>query len=304
MLIGVTGATGFLGHYIVQRLAAAGHRCRCWRRPESDCGGFDDVADRIEWIDGSLGDGDADAALVKGADAVVHAALERYGAGFRASAQERIEPFVQANLLGSISLIETAHRGGVRKFVFISTCAVHEVILDDRPLDEAHPVWPTTHYGAHKAAIEAFVSSYGRGKGFDVCALRPTGIYGVARPASDSKWFDIVQTVVRGEPFSSDRGGKEVHAADVARAVELLLLAKDGTAGECYNCYDMYVAERRVAELAREVSGSSATVGGTHRGPRHQIATGKLRALGMEFGGEALLRRTVGELVEAASAKA
>ena len=35
------------------------------------------------------------------------------------------------------------------RFVFISTCAVHDVILDDRPLDEAHPLWPAGHYGAH-----------------------------------------------------------------------------------------------------------------------------------------------------------
>ena len=35
----------------------------------------------------------------------------------------------------------------------VSTCAVHEVILDDRPLDQAQPLWPTGHYGAHKAAL-------------------------------------------------------------------------------------------------------------------------------------------------------
>ena len=71
-------------------------------------------------------------------------------------------------------------------------CAVHETILDDRPLDEAHPLWPHSHYGAHKAAIEAFVHSYGRGHGYPICALRPTGIYGLARPARASKWFDLI----------------------------------------------------------------------------------------------------------------
>ena len=40
MLIAVTGATGFLGRYIVNRLLAAGHRCRCWHRYRSDLGGF------------------------------------------------------------------------------------------------------------------------------------------------------------------------------------------------------------------------------------------------------------------------
>ncbi len=69
------------------------------------------------------------------------------------------------NLLGTLELIEASIAAGVKRFIFVSTCAVHEKILDDRPLDEAHPLWPLTHYGAHKAAIEKFVHSYGYGQG-------------------------------------------------------------------------------------------------------------------------------------------
>ena len=201
--------------------------------------------------------------------------------------------------MGSLRLIETARLAAIDRFVFIGTCAVHEVILDDRPLDEAHPLWATGHYGAHKAAIEAFVSSFGRGQGLNICSLRPTGIYGVHHQPQQSKWFDIVREVVAGRPFASDAGGKEVHAADVAKAVELLLSAA-GTAGQCFNCYDMYIAQQHVAEIARELSGSDATIGGANRGPKHQIETGKLRQLGMTFGGEPLLRDTIAELVKAA----
>jgi nucleoside-diphosphate-sugar epimerase len=49
---------------------------------------------------------------------------------------------------------------------------VHDVILQDRPLDEAHPLWPKSHYGAHKAAIEKFVHSFGLGEGYAICSLR------------------------------------------------------------------------------------------------------------------------------------
>ena len=62
-----------------------------------------------------------------------------------------------------------------------------------------------------KAAIEKFVHSYGYREGYPICALRPTGVYGLAHPAEDSKWFKIVQSVVRGETVTCDRGGKEVH---------------------------------------------------------------------------------------------
>ncbi len=296
MHIAVTGGTGFLGRYILNRLAGSGHTCRCWHRLSSDRGGFDEVESLIDWLPGDLTDIDSMNALVEGADAVVHAALDRPGAGFR-GAEGDIPAFVERNVVGTIRLIEAARKAEVKRFIFISTCAVHERILDDRKLDEAHPLWPASHYGAHKAAIEKFIHSYGIGNGYDICSLRPTGIYGLARPAPGSKWYDLVQSIKRGEPVSSPLGGKEVHAADVAKAVDILLTA-DGIAGEAYNCYDMYIAHQQVATIARKITGSDSTIDMTNKGPKHQIDTSKLQALGMTFGGEALLEHTVRQIAE------
>ena len=297
MRIGVTGATGFLGRYIVNTLVAAGHRCTCWHRPTSDLSGFEGPPGSIAWISGSLGDDRAAQELVEGQDAVVHAALDHPSGSFRGSEGDVI-PFVEKNLVGTLKLVEAARSARVGRFVFISTCAVHEIILPDRPLDETHPLWTTHHYGAHKAAIEAFIGSYGFGRGYEICALRPTGIYGLARPAQKSKWFDLVGAVARGETVTCRRGGKEVHAVDVARAVEILLTAP-GIAGKAYNCYDMYISEYHVAEMAARLSGSSATIHGESPRPKHEIETGKIRSLGVTFGGEPLLERTVTEILSA-----
>ncbi|UCC32463.1 MAG: NAD(P)-dependent oxidoreductase [Phycisphaerales bacterium] len=296
MRVAVTGATGFLGRYIVHHLVRGGHACRCWHRPASDRGGFEGVERGIEWLPGDLGDVRSMGDLVAGVDAVVHAALYRPGAGFR-GAEGDPPTFVERNVLGSIRLIEAARAAGALRFVFISTCAVHEVILEDRKLDEAHPLWPTSHYGAHKAAIEKFVHSYGFGRGYGICSLRPTGIYGLARPATASRWYDLIQAVKRGEPILSAAGGKEVHASDVAQAVGILLTA-DGIAGQAYNCYDTYVAEQYVARIAKEITGSASMIEERNKGPRHQIDTSKLRALGMEFGGTPLLKRTIREILD------
>jgi nucleoside-diphosphate-sugar epimerase len=298
MRVAVTGATGFLGRYIVNRLLAEGHHCRCWYRQGSDRGGFDEsAAGRISWLEGRLNDQDATRELVDGVDAIVHAALDRPGAGFR-GAEGDVVQFVNTNVLGTLRLITAARRAAVGRFVFISTCAVHEVILPDRPLDETHPMWPTHHYGAHKAAIEEFVHSFGLGEGYAICSLRPTGIYGLARPAQDSKWYDLVQRVRRGDPIESSRGGKEVHASDVAKAASLLLHA-DGVAGQSYNCYDMYISDEEVARVAQRVTGSSSRISGQNKGPKNQIVTDKLRALGMTFGGHALLEETVAQMLNA-----
>src|SRR5262245_19697525 len=95
--ISITGATGFLGRYIVRHLAEAGHRLRCWHRPESDRSGLEDLAKSIEWAVGDLSDPQAPAALIHGADAIVHSALQwpRSG-GFRSAGQDDLLGFLEA----------------------------------------------------------------------------------------------------------------------------------------------------------------------------------------------------------------
>jgi nucleoside-diphosphate-sugar epimerase len=301
MQIALTGATGFIGRYIAAELIGQGHRLRCWYRPTSDRSGFVTLAGSLEWAKGDLDDGPSCQALVQGCHAVVHAALYHPGGGFRGGEGDIVD-FVEKNIVGTIRLIEAARNAGVERFVLISTCAVHERILPDRPLDETHPLWPTSHYGAHKAALEKFVHSYGLGLGYPICALRPTGVYGVAHPIEASRWFDLVTAVVRGEPVTCERGGKEVHAQDVAKAVRILLAA-EGIAGEAYNCYDRYVSDYDVAMIAKRLSGSRSSIHGQQKKAKHQIMTEKLRALGMEFGGEALLEKTIAQMVGAAKGR-
>jgi nucleoside-diphosphate-sugar epimerase len=299
MRIAITGATGFLGRYLVRHLAEKGHHLRCWYRRGSDRAGFENQAGAIEWLPGSLGEEAAARELVRGTDAVVHAAVQWDSPRNRGRGSRRVASvFFGVNLTGSLQLFQAAFEASVPRFVFVSTCAVHEVILDDRPLDEAHPLWPASHYGAHKAALEAFISSYGLGQGWPICALRPTGIYGLTQPPQASRWYDLVGHVLRGEPVASPKGGKEVHAADVARAAELLLDADaKAVAGQAFNCYDRYVAEQDVARIAKDLTGSQSEIAELNRGPKNQIDTRKIRALGMTFGGDALLLRTVQELI-------
>jgi nucleoside-diphosphate-sugar epimerase len=304
MRIAVTGATGFLGRYIVNHLLEQGHACRCWYRPQrSDLGGFVQVEpERLTWVEGHLGEAQAERALLEGAEAVVHAALDRPGAGF-SGAEGSLRDFAQRNIVGSLGLMETAQALGLDRFVFISTCAVHDVILQDRRLDEAHPLWAYSHYGAHKAAIEKFIHSFGLPGKLTACALRPTGIYGLAHPVEHSKWFGLVQQVLRGEPIASAKGGKEVHAADVAKAVGLLLEADaQAIRGQAYNCYDRYIADQDVARIAARIADVDAPIEDLNKGPKNQIDTSKIQALGMSFGGDELLEQTVGQLVQSVQA--
>jgi nucleoside-diphosphate-sugar epimerase len=300
MQIAVTGSTGFIGRHILRQLVEDGHEIRAWRRPNSDTSGLEDLEDAITWCQGSLGTQQDAESLVDGCQAVVHAAFDRPGKGFRGETGQILE-FCQANLMGSLQLIKAAQDIEVQRFVFISSCAVHDRILDDRPLDESHPTWASNHYGAYKAAVEQFVSSFGFGDQFPICALRPTGVYGASYPIESSKWFDLVARVVRGEKVVCQGGGKEVHVADVAAAVSVLLQADvDAIRGQAFNCYDQYVSQYQVAEIAKRACHSNSVIEGAVTSPKHQIETGKLKGLGMQFGGRERLEQTIQQMVAAA----
>ncbi len=294
MKVAVTGATGFVGTALLNRFRSSGIQSRCWTRgsfPNDSSKGGD-----IEWLSGQLADKESMNNLVVGCDAVVHAGLARSGRSFQATEADVVE-YARVNILGTLELIEAARDAGVKRFVFVSTCAVHDHILSDRPLDEAHPLWANTHYGAQKAAIEKFVHSYGLGSGFPICAIRPTGIYGLAEPLENSKWFKLIEDVVRGADVHVKGGGKEVHVDDVARAIELLL-GSEGIEGQSYSCCDRYISEFDVAKVAKQIANSTSSINGDQKRPKHEIDVTKIKNLGMKFGGADRLYETVESLVK------
>ena len=292
--VAVTGGTGFIGHYLLQRLGQQNYEIKAWYRSSIPADDFD--TPKVDWIPGHLEDQQSMRQLVEDCDCVVHSALWKPGSTFRGGEGD-VARFAEVNIIGTLQLIQASMEAGVGRFVFISTCAVHEKILDDRPLDEAHPLWPLSHYGAHKAAIEKFVCSYGVGGGYPICALRPTGVYGLHHRPEKSKWYAMIEQIVKSNPVKVSGGGKEVHAADVARAVEILLQA-DGIRGQAYNCYDQYVSQWDVAQLAKQAAGSNSEISGQSKCPQHQIDTSKIRSLGMDFGGQELLTSTICEIVD------
>lgn len=294
MKIALTGATGFLGRHVAEKLSQAGHSVRGWRRPESR---HKEIGVSVDWTEGELGDGHTAHELVEGCQALVHCALWRDASTFQQSGNDLLA-FVDRNILGTLALFEAARKAGVSRAIFVSSGAVHEEILPGRPLNEAHPLWPKSHYGAHKAAIEAFVSSYGHGHGWGICAIRPTAIYGIDHPLDKSHWFGIVDDIVQGRDVQVEGGGKFVHVADVARAIEVLLNA-DSIAGQSYECCDRYVSEREVADWAKEISGSNSHIEGEVKRPKNTIDTQKIRQLGMEFGGEPRLKEAIETLIAA-----
>ena len=299
MTAAVTGATGFVGRFVVERLIAEGVAVRAWRRPESDLRGLPSA---IEWIEGDLDSPEAAEALVAGADMLVHSALDHVPGRYRRGEGEDVPHYLRSNVGGSLALLATARAAGVRRAVVMSSRAVFGAWPVEGRIGDDHPVRPDTLYGAAKAAVEAFVQSWGV-EGWPIAALRPTGVYGTVVPHERSKWFDLVAEALAGKDLPA-RAGSEVHGRDVAEAVWRLLTAEPGrVAGRMFNCSDIVVSSRDVVRLAHRAAGTGGPLPELSPPPQNIMECPGLSELGVKFGGWPLLEETVSELVAAVRAR-
>lgn len=174
----VTGADGFIGHVLVQRLLAQGLGGRAVEQLVAVDLHFEgDAADtRIERLRGSL----CDAACLERAcaaplDAVFHLASLPGGA-----AEADYELGRRVNLDATVALLERLRgQPDPARFVYASSIAVYGDPLPDR-VDEATLPAPALSYGTHKLACEALVADASRRRWVEGCSLRLPGV--VARP--------------------------------------------------------------------------------------------------------------------------
>lgn len=116
----VTGAHGFLGSHVTERLLGEGHSVRALVTPWGSLTNLDSVLDddRLEVVRADLQDERSIAGVADGVDAVVHAAA-------RVADWGRWDAFYRTNVLGTRMLLDESVRRGVRRFVLISSVAVH-----------------------------------------------------------------------------------------------------------------------------------------------------------------------------------
>jgi UDP-glucose 4-epimerase len=175
----VTGADGFIGSHLVERLVAEGARVRafCIYNSRGSAGWLDelDPATRAS-IDVRLGD-IRDARFVErateGIEVVFHlAALIAIPYSFVA-----VESFVDTNVNGTMHVLEAALRAGARRIIQTSTSEVYGT-PETLPIVESHPLRAQSPYAATKVAADQLALAYHRTFGAPVVVLRPFNTFG------------------------------------------------------------------------------------------------------------------------------
>jgi NAD dependent epimerase/dehydratase len=175
----VTGADGFIGSHLVERLVAEGANVRafCLYNSVGSWGWLEEASPEVRAaIDVRLGDV-RDARFVEaaaqGVQVVFHlAALIAIPYSYAAP-----QSFVDTNVTGTLNVLEAARRAGVQRFVHTSTSEVYGT-PSTLPITEDHPLNAQSPYAASKIAADQMTLAFHRSYGLPAVIVRPFNTFG------------------------------------------------------------------------------------------------------------------------------
>jgi nucleoside-diphosphate-sugar epimerase len=224
----VTGASGFIGGHLAQRLVQEGRRVRCMVRATSDTSLLDGLG--VELAIGDLTDPGSLARAVAGCETVVHC-------GALVSDWATVGEIAAVNVRGTRSLLEAAVAASVRRFVQVSSTDVYGS-PGGRAVDETY-VAPRFRnwYAETKRLAEAEVRRAEAAHGLEVVLLRPATVYG---PRSAEVVGEIAKAIRGGHMVLIGGGHAIAGLCFVENLVDAAVLAVDHEAapGTAFNIGD------------------------------------------------------------------
>jgi threonine 3-dehydrogenase len=201
MSILITGGTGFIGAEIVRQLLARDegeihvlHRSGNFQR-------LQDLADRVNFIQVDLGDGNrlGDVVAETRPQTIYHLGAVLTGPG-EADPQAATE----ANAFGTYALLEASRRHGVKQFLFASSIGVYGADIVEDVIGDLTLQRPFTIYGITKVFGEQLGSFYKRKYGLDFRGLRYPSIVGpgVKTPSVVQFTSWVIEECAKGNPFT------------------------------------------------------------------------------------------------------
>jgi dihydroflavonol-4-reductase len=243
-VVAVTGATGFLGSHLTERLIRDRLRPRLLVRERAKAARFAGRADEI--VLGDITDRQALAELVRGADAVCHLV-----SNFRSTSDPPAR-YRATNLEGTLAALDAAAAAGVRRFVHCSTIGVHGHV-ERTPGDESAPYAPGDLYQETKMLAERACLERAAEGAMEIVIVRPCSIYG----PGDLRMLKLFRLLARRRFVMVGAGEANFHAVYVDDLVEgfMRALERPGIAGEAFivGGADYLPLQAYVATAARAV---------------------------------------------------
>ncbi len=234
----VVGGAGFIGSNLCRALVDAGAKLRIVDNFSS--GKRQNIAPlldnpKVELIEADITDAEACKAAVKGVEMLFDLAA----LGVRHSIPRPTRNF-QVNGIGTLNLLLAARDGGVKRFLYTSSSEAYGTAIRV-PMDENHPNYPMTVYGAGKLAGEALTRAFFRTYEFPTIVVRPFNSYGPNLSHEGDAGIVIAKFIVRvmnGLPpviFGDPTNARDfTYVADTVRGI-MDAAACDEMVGETMN---------------------------------------------------------------------
>ncbi|MCS6627374.1 NAD-dependent epimerase/dehydratase family protein [Roseibacterium beibuensis] len=188
----VTGATGFLGRALVERLASDGHEVRAGVR--RDPGGWPGGVSPV--VVGDLSGSTDWSVALAGVDCVVHCAARAHV--LNETAADPLAEFRRVNTDGAIALGRQAAKAGVRRLIFISSIGVNGAETHGRPFTAADAPAPHSPYAVSKLEAEQGLAAVAAATGLEVATIRPPLVTG---PDPKGNLATLRRAIRRGLPL-------------------------------------------------------------------------------------------------------
>ena len=177
MKVLVTGAGGFIGSHLTERLISEGHEVTAFFQYKSSAskGWLENSLYRNDFVPyfGNISDMDSVSRAVEGQDVVFHlAALIGIPYSYLSP-----RAYLRTNIEGTYNVLECCRIHGVGQVLVTSTSEVYGS-AQYTPIDEKHPLVGQSPYSASKIAADQLAISYHRSFGLPVSLIRPFNTYG------------------------------------------------------------------------------------------------------------------------------
>ncbi|MFZ0989331.1 MAG: NAD-dependent epimerase/dehydratase family protein [Xanthobacteraceae bacterium] len=280
MLLALTGATGFIGQYLLRELPKRGHRLRVLLRHPSAV-----PMQCASAVIGDLARPRNMSAALEGVDAVIHSAGFTHGMSGIPEDDYRL-----LNTEATIGLARAARRAGAKRFVFLSSIRAQSGPTAETVLTEADDPNPTDAYGRSKLAAERGLAELD----LDWVSLRAALVYGPGVKGNIAQLMRLARLPLP-LPLRSIGGRRSLLALEnLSAAIEVVLT----TPGPLRRPF--IAADREVLTIDEMIA---AMRDGLGRRPNvFAVSPVLLRLLFRSFGHDNIYRRMSGSLVADPSA--
>jgi len=224
----VTGASGFIGGRLTERLALEGHRVRCLVRADSDTSRLRRLD--VELAVGELRSASSLALALEGCESVFHCAA-------LVSDWATVAEIAATNVEGTRNLLGAALDAGVRRFIHFSTTDVYGHPRGGA-IEEGHAAGRFSNwYAQTKLDAEAEVRRAERERALEAVILRPATVYG---PGSRDVVGEIARAIEGGRMLLVDGGRALAGLCYVENLIDaaLLAFAHEAAPGQAFNVCD------------------------------------------------------------------